>query len=161
MAPGVVFRWRAVVCLWVLCCAVLLRVVPPGVALLCAVLLCFAPFGPAARYVVSWGAVCRLGVLCFLAPCFALSTALYVFCCGVLLRGVVRRGALCRVRPGVSCCAFPVVAALCVVAVWPALPRCPAPLCCAPWCCGAVWCRGVLSCYFVGFVSCVGVVVST
>ena len=44
------------VCPWVLCCAVLLRVVPPGVALLCAVLFLFALFGAAARRVVSWGA---------------------------------------------------------------------------------------------------------
>ena len=73
VAPGVVSRWRAVVCPWMLCCAVLLRAVPPGVALLCAVLFRFAPFGAAARFVVSWGAVCRLGVLCLLAPCFVLS----------------------------------------------------------------------------------------
>ena len=46
VAPGVVSRWRAVACPWVLCCAVLLRVVPPGVALLCAVLFCFAPCCP-------------------------------------------------------------------------------------------------------------------
>ena len=73
VAPGVVSRWCAVVCPWVLCCAVLLRVVPPGVALLCAVLFCFALFGAAARCVVSWGAVRRLGVLSILAPCFVLS----------------------------------------------------------------------------------------
>ena len=73
VAPGVVSRWRAVVCPWVLCCAVLLRAVPPGVALLCAVLFRFAPFGAAARFVVSWDAVRRLGVLCLLAPCFVLS----------------------------------------------------------------------------------------
>ena len=53
VAPGVVSRWLAVVCPWVLCCALLLRVVPPGVALLCAVLFPFAPFGAAARCVVS------------------------------------------------------------------------------------------------------------
>ena len=161
VAPGVVSWWRAVVCPWVLCCAVLLRVVPPGVALLCAVLFRFALFGAAARCVVFCGAVPRLGVLCLLAPCFVLSLALCVFCCGVSLRGVVRRCALCRVRPGVSCCAFLVVSALCGVAVWPALPRYPASLCCASWCCAAAWCRGVLFCRLVGFVSCVGVVVPT
>ena len=75
--------------------------------------------------------------------------ALCVFCCGVSLRGVVRRCALCRVRPGVSCFALPVISALCGVAVWPALPRCPAPLCCAPWCCAAAWCCGVLPCCLV------------
>ena len=62
VAPGVVSRWRAVVCPWVLCCGVLLRVVPPGVALLWAVLFRFAPFGAAARCVVSWGAVRRLHI---------------------------------------------------------------------------------------------------
>ena len=73
VAPGVVSRWRAVVCPWVLCCAVLLRVVPLGVALLCTVLFRFAQFGAAARRAVSWGAVLCLGVLCLLAPCFVLS----------------------------------------------------------------------------------------
>ena len=73
VASSVLSRWRAVVCPWVLCCAVLLRVVPPGVALLCAVLFRLPPFGAAARCVVSWGAVRRLGVLCLLAPCFVLS----------------------------------------------------------------------------------------
>ena len=63
VAPGVVSRWRAVACPWVLCCAVLLRIVPPGVKLLCAVLFCFAPFGAAARCVVSSGAVRCLRVL--------------------------------------------------------------------------------------------------
>ena len=66
VAPGVVSRCCAVVCPWVLCCAVLLRGVPPGVALLCAVLFRFALFGAAARRVVSWGAVRCLGVPCLL-----------------------------------------------------------------------------------------------
>ena len=73
VAPGVVSRSRAVVCPWVLCCALLLRVVLPGLALLCAVLFRFAPFGAAARCVLSWGAVRRFGVLCLLARCFVLS----------------------------------------------------------------------------------------
>ena len=76
VAPDVVSRWRAVVCPGVLCCAVLLRVVPPGVAVLCAVLFRFAPFGAAARCVVSWGAVPPRGVVCLLAPCFV-STSLF------------------------------------------------------------------------------------
>ena len=97
VAPGVVSRWRAVVCPWALCCAVLLRVVPPGVALLCTVSFCFAPFGAAARHVVSWGAVCRLGVcvllwcvaawccspLCFV-PCAPWGVVLCVSCCTYL-----------------------------------------------------------------------------
>ena len=126
-----------------LCCFVLLRLVLPR-AVLC----------PGALSVV-------LGSCAFWRRVLSCPPALCVFCCGVSPRGVVRRCALCRVRPGVSCCAFPVVSALCGVAVWPALPRCPAPLCCASWCCAAAWCRGVLSCRLVGFVSGVGLVVPT
>ena len=69
--------------------------------------------------------------------------ALCVFCCGVLLRGGVRRCALCRVRPGVSCCVFPVLSALCGVAVRPCSPlvfRSPV-LCTLVLCCRVVlWC---------------------
>ena len=126
-----------------LCCFVLLRLVPPR-AVLCPGVLSFV-----------------LGSCAFWRCVLSCSPALCVFCCGVSLCGFVRRCALCRVRPGVSCCAFLVVSALCGVAVWPALPRCPASLCCAPWCCAAAWCRGVLSCRLAGFVSCVGVVVPT
>ena len=143
VAPGVVSPSRAVVCPWVLCCAVLLRVVPPGVALLCAVLFRFAPFCAAARCIVSWGAVCRLGVLCLLAPCFVLSPrAVCVLlwcvacrCCSPLCFvpcapwGVV----LC-----VSCRLCPV--RCCCVARSPSVPclplLCPVVLCCrvVPWC---------------------------
>ena len=126
-----------------LCCFVLLRLVLPR-AVLC----------PGALSVV-------LGSCAFWRRVLSCPPELCVFCCGVSLRGIVRRCALCRVRPGVSCCAFPGVSALCGVAVWPALPRCPAPLCCAPWCCAAAWCRGILSCRLVGFVSRVGVGVPT
>ena len=126
-----------------LCCFVLLRLVLPR-AVLC----------PGELPVVLGSCAFRRRVLsCPPAPC--------VFCCGVSPRGVVRRCALCRVRPGVSCCAFLVVSTLCGVVVWPALSRCPAPLCCAPSCCVAAVCRGVLSCRLVGFASCVGVVVPT
>ena len=126
-----------------LCCFGLLRLVLPR-AVLC----------PGALSVV-------LGSCTFLHRVLCCPLALCVFCCGVSLRGVVRRCALCRVRPWVSFCVFPVVSALCGVVVWPTLPRCPAPLCCAPRCCAAAWCRGVLSCRLVGFVSGVGVVVPT
>ena len=142
VAPGVVSRWRAVVCPWVLCCAVLLPVLPPGVALLCAVLFRFARFGAAARCVVSWGAVRRLGVLCLLAPCFVLSPhavcvllwCVAAWCCSPLYFvpcapwGVV----LC-----VSCHLCPV--RCCCVARSPSLPcspvLCPVVLCCrvVPW----------------------------
>ena len=73
LPPGVVFRWCPVVCPWVLCCAVLLRVVPPGIVLLCAVLFCFALFGAVARCVVPWGTVRCPGVLCLPALCFVSS----------------------------------------------------------------------------------------
>ena len=73
VAPRVVLRWCAVVCLWVLCCAVLLRVVPTGVMLFCAVLFCLPLFGAVTRCVVSSGAVRCPGVLCLPALCFVLS----------------------------------------------------------------------------------------
>ena len=74
-----------------LCCFVLLRLVLPR-AVLC----------PGVLSVV-------LGSCAFWRRVLSCPPALCVFCCGVSLRGVVRRCALCRVRPGVSCCAFPVV----------------------------------------------------
>ena len=143
VATGVVSRWRAVVCPWMLCCAVLLRVLPPGVALLCAVLFRVAPFGAAARWVVSWGAVRRLGVVCLLAPYFVLSPravcvllwCVAAWCCLPLCFvpcapwGVV----LC-----VSCRLCPVWC--CCVARSPSVPcssvLCPVVLCCrvVPWC---------------------------
>ena len=140
MAPGVVSRWRAVVCPWMMCCAVLLRVVPPGVALLCAVLFCFAPFGAATRCVVSWGDVRRLGVLCLLAPCFVLSPravcvllwCVAAWCCSPLCFvpcapwGVVLCIS-CRLRPVRCCC----------VARSPSVP-CPPVLCPVVLCCRMV-----------------------
>ena len=153
----------------VLSCGVSLGAVLRRVAARCAAWRCVV-----VRCAVSFCSVwCCRALCCVLGRCpsswgpvppgavFCLVPLRCVFCCGVSLRGVVCRCALCRARPGVSCCAFPVVSALCSVAVWPALPRCPAPLCCAPWCCAAAWCRGVLSCRLVRFVSCVGVVVPT
>ena len=160
VAPGVVSRWRAVVCSG--CCAApcycaLCRLALRCCALCCFVLLCLL----LPRAVLCSGALFVLGSCAFWRRVLSYPPALFVFCCGVSLRGVVRRCALCRVRPGVSCGAFPVVSALCGVAVWPAIPRCPAPLCCALWFCAAASCRGVPSCRLVGFVSCVGVVVPT
>ena len=143
VAPGVVSRWRAVVCPWVLCCAVLLRVVPLGVALLCTVLFRFAPFGAAARRAVSWGAVPCLGVLCLLEPCFVLSPCavcvllwcVAAWCCAPLCFvpcapwGVVLCLS-CRPRPVRCCC----VARSPSVPCFPVL--CPVVLCCrvVPWC---------------------------
>ena len=140
------------------CCCALRRLALRCCALCCFVLLCLV----LPRAVLCPGALSFvLGSCAFWRRVLSCPPALCVFCCGVSLRGVVRRCALCRVRPGVSCCAFLVVSALCAVAVWPALSQCPASLCCAPWCCAAAWCRGVLSCRLAGFVSCVGVVVPT
>ena len=134
--------WRVPGCCAAPCCCVLCRL-----ALRCCALCCFVLLGLVLpRAVLCLGALSVvLGYCSFWRRVLSCPLALCVFCCGVSLRGVVRRCALCRVRPGVSCCAFPVVSALCGVAVWPALPRCPAPLCCARWCCAAAWCRGVLS----------------
>ena len=140
------------------CCCALCRLALRCCALCCFVLLCWV----LPRAVLCPGALSFVLESCaFWRRVLSCPPALCVFCCAVSLRGVVRRCALCRLRPGVSCCAFLVVSAPCGVAVWPALPRCPASLCCAPWCCAAAWCRGVLSCRPAGFVSCVGVVVPT
>ena len=146
VAAGVVFRWCAVVCPWVLCYAVLLRVVPPGVALLCAVLFCFAPFGAAARCVVFWDAVRRPGVLCLLALCCVLSlraVCVLLWCVAAWCNsplcfvpcapwGVV----LCvsfRLRPMRCCC----------VARSPSVP-CSPVLCPVVLCCRVVLWRPVL-----------------
>ena len=119
------------------CCCALCCLALRCCALCCFLLLCLvlprAVLCPGALSVV-------LGPCAFWRRVLSCPPALCVFCCGLSLRGVVRRYALCRVCPGVSCCVFPVVSALCGVAVWPALPRCPAPLCCALWCCAAPWC---------------------
>ena len=145
------------------CCAAPCCCALCGLALRCCALCCFVLL----HLVLPRAVLCPGALSVVLGSCalwrrvLSCPPALCVFCCGVSPRGVVRRCALCRVRPGVSCCVFLVVAALCGVAVWPALPRCPAPLCCASWCCAATWCRGALFCRLVGFVSCVGVVVPT
>ena len=125
---------------WVRCCAALLRVVSPGVVLSCAVL---RSFGAAAGCAVPSGAARRPGALCSAALCFAVfpravCSVLCVFCRGAVVRVVVRRSALC---PGVLCCAFPVLSALCG-----AVLRCASALalCCS---CGACCCwRLVLWC---------------
>ena len=139
------------VCPRVLCCDVLLLVLSPGVVLLCAVLFCFALLGAGARCVVSWAAVRRPGVLWLRRCVLSFLAELCVFCCGVLLPGVVCRSAFCRVRPGVLCCAFPVLFALCGVAVCPCSPLVPCSpvLCPVVLCCRVVlWCSVLLPCLF-------------
>ena len=151
VAPGVVFPWCGVVFPWGLCCAVLLRVVPPGVVLLCAVLLCFALFGAVAPCVVSWGPVCRPEVLCIPALCFFLSpraVCVLLWCvaawyCSPLCFvrcaswGVVLCVS-CPPRPGRCCCA----ALLSLGACSPVL--CPVVLCCRV----VLWCPILLPCMF-------------
>ena len=96
------------------CCCALSRL-----ALRCCALCCFVLL----RFVLPRAVLCPGALSVVLGSCalwrrvLSCPLALCVFCCGVSLRGVVRRCALCRVRPGVSCCAFPVVSALCGVAV--------------------------------------------
>ena len=129
--------------LWVRCCAALLRVVSPGVVLLCAVL---RSFRAAACCAVPSGAARCPGALCSAALCFvvfprAVCSVLCVFCRGAVVRAVVRRSALCCVCLGVLCCAFPVPSFLCG-----AVLRCAGALalCCS---CGACCCwRLVLWC---------------
>ena len=129
------------VCPGLRCCAALLRVVWPGVVLLCAVLFCCAGLVP--LLVVP----CPLVLPVALGPCalrrcvLRCSPALCVFCRCVVVCVVVRRSALCCVCPGVLCCAFPVLSALCG-----AVLRCAGALalCCL---CGACCCwRPVLWC---------------
>ena len=119
----------AVVCLVLGCCAA-----PLCSALCCAVVCClgvFRSFGAAACCFVPLGAVCRPGVLRFPSLCFvvfprAVCSVLCVFCCGVVVRAVVRCCVLCCGCPGLSCCAFPVLPALCR-----AVLRCATPCWCA------------------------------
>ena len=141
-------RCRSVLCA-VLCCASLgaaLRVVSPGVVLSCAVL---RSFGAAACCAVPSGAARRPGALCPAALCFAVfpravCSVLCVFCRGAVVRAVVRRAALCCACPGVLCCAFLLLSALCG-----ALLRCAGALAlycsCGACCCWrlALWCAAV------------------
>ena len=134
----------------VVCCGVLLRVVPPGVFLFvrcvvlsCSVWCCCALCRTVRRCLSSWGPVLSGAVFLSCLP------ALCVFCRCLLVRAVVRRCALCRVRPGVLCCAFPVPYALCGVAVRPCSPLVPCPpvLCPVVLCCPVVlWYPVLLPC---------------
>ena len=130
----------------VVCCGVSLGAVLRCVAARCVARRCVVLFCS----VWCCRVVCRvLGSCAFRRPVLSCLAALCVFCCGVLLRGVVRRCALCRVRPGVSCCAFPVLSSLCGVAVGPCSPLVPCSpvLCPVVLCCRAVlWCPVLLLC---------------
>ena len=141
---------RSVLC--AVCCVVLC--IPgcgaaPRCCALCSPVLCCSVLC-CARWVPLLVAPCPLALPVALGPCALrrcvlwCSPVLCVFCRGAVVRAVVRRSALCCVCPGVLCCAFPVLSALCG-----AVPRCAgAPaLCCS---CGACCCwRLVLWCAVV------------
>ena len=138
------------VCPGLRCCAALLRVVSPGVVLLCAVLFCCAQLVPS-------GAPRRPGALCIAALCFAvlpravcvLSLRAGVCCCSRLcFRLCVSWGAVlcvpCPLR-SVRCCASLCWCACVVLFVWCVLLLAPGAvvrcrvLCCFLWC-AVVWC---------------------
>ena len=123
------------------CCCALCRLALCGFILLCLVLSCGVSCPEALSVVLGSCAFRRCVLSCLAALC--------VFCCGVSLVGVVRRCALCRVRPRLSCCAFPVLSSLCGVAVGPCsnLVPCSPVLCPVVLCCRVVlWCPVLLLC---------------
>ena len=121
------------VCPGLRCCAALLRVVSPGVVLLCAVLFCCA------RFVPLLVEPCPLVLPVTLGPCAFLPGAL---CFAALCFAVFPR-AVCvlSLRGGVCCCS-PLCFVLCVS--WGAVLCVPCPLrsvrCCASLC----WCACVV-----------------
>ena len=153
-------RCRSVLC--AVCCVVLC--VPgcgaaPRCCALCSPVLCCSVLC-CARWVPLLVAPCPLALPVALGPCalrrcvLRCSPVLCVFCRGAVVRAVVRRSALCCVCPGVLCCAFPVLSALCG-----AVLRCAGALalCCS---CGACCCwRLVLRCAVVRCWVCWPVVV--
>ena len=153
-------RCRSVLC--AVCCVVLC--VPgcgaaPRCCALCSPVLCCSVLC-CARWVPLLVAPCPLALPVALGPCalrrcdLRCSPVLCVFCRGAVVRAVVRRSALCCVCPGVLCCAFPVLSALCG-----AVLRCAGALalCCS---CGACCCwRLVLWCAVVRCWVCWPVVV--
>ena len=153
-------RCRSVLC--AVCCVVLC--VPgcgaaPRCCTLCSPVLCCSVLC-CARWVPLLVAPCPLALPVALGPCalrrcvLRCSPVLCVFCRGAVVRAVVRRSALCCVCPGVLCCAFPVLSALCG-----AVLRCAGALalCCS---CGGCCCwRLVLWCAVVRCWVCWPVVV--
>ena len=151
----------AVLCPWLPCCVVLLRVVPRGTVLLCAGFFRLALCGAAACCVAPLGFVLRPGLLFFRALCFV------VFLCSVcFVMLLVRCCALCCGCPGVSCCAFSVLSALCGAALRCAgalASCCLIGLCClccpVPWrvavCCDfSFWCSVLQCCAALCVVCC-------
>ena len=136
----------------VVCCVVLC--VPgcgaaPRCCALCPLVLC-CPVLCCARWVPLLVAPCPLALPVALGPCalrrcvLRCSPVLCVFCRGAVVRAVVRRSALCCVCPGVLCCAFPVLSALCgaVLRCAGALALCCSCGACCCWCL-VLWCAVV------------------
>ena len=164
LLPGFGLRCRVpccAVCPWVRCCAALLRVVPPGVVLLCAVLFCCACL--VSLFVVP----CPLALPVALGPCALLrcvlrcSPALCALCrvCSVvacwctllfaaLLRAVCVLG--CRAVRSLS---SPLCAVLCsVVLVRLRRAVCVVRAVAGAWCCGALLCVALFPLVFCGAV---------
>ena len=140
-------------CLWLVCPAAFFRlwlaVLPWSCRLLCCVPGCCAAtccFMWCCA-VVPWGVVPSTAVSC--CACLRLCSARDVLNCGVLIRAVVRRCALCCVCPGWSCCVSPVLTALCGAVLRGAglVSCCSFDLCCF-WHLGS-W--SVAVCYAVCF----------
>ena len=143
------------VCPGLRCCAALLRVVSPGVVLLCAVLFCCARL--VSLLVVPCPLVLPVALgICALRRCvLRCSPTLCVFCCCVVVSAVLRRSVLCYVCPGVLCCAFPVLSTLCgaVLRRAGALALCCS---CGVCCCWrlVLWCAAVCCAVFSGVLWC-------
>ena len=149
------------VCPWVRCCAALLRVVPPGVVLLCAVLFCCAclvsllvvlcplelpvALGPCAlRRCVLWcsPALCALCCVCFLLACWCALLFAAVLCAVCVLACHAVRSLfppLCAVL-----CSVVVVRLSRAVRVVRAVA--------GAWCCGALPCVVLFPLLFCGLV---------
>ena len=133
-------------CLWVRCCAALLRVLPPGVVLLCALLFCCA------RLVTPLVVPCPLALPVALGPCvlrrcvLPCSPALCALCRVCFVGCVLLFAALLCAVCVLGCCAvrslFPPLCAVLCFAVLVRL-RCAVPVVRAvagAWCCGALLC---------------------
>ena len=149
------------VCPWVPCCAALLRVVPPGVVLLCAVLFFCArvvpllvvpcplalpvPLGPCALrrcFLRCSPALCALCCACFVVACCCVLLFAAVLCavCVLGCRAVLSLSSRLR---AVLCFAV-LVRLRCAVRVVRAVA--------GAWCCGALLCVVLFSLMFSGAV---------
>ena len=156
--------WRVLCCVvspWVRCCAALLRFVPHGVVLLCAVLFCCA------RLVPLLVVPCPLALPVALGPCalrrcvLRCSPAVCALCCVFFVVAwwcaLFFAALLCAVCV-LGCCAVrPLSSPLCAVLCFAVLVRlrCAVPVVRAvagAWCCGALPCVMLLSLVCCGAV---------